>query len=138
VDLQDFGYALNQIVHNFGAVAVTAGAACGRSPQFSVSAPAQRRMAWLTLAGWIAQGASGATFGAISYAFFGQLPDIHGIAVAALSIKIACAVLGFGLSASYLARESTWTDRQRRQAWTTLLACAVLALGAAAFLRWFS
>jgi hypothetical protein len=138
VDAQDLGYALTQIVHNFGAVAVTAGAACGRSPQLSASRQIQRRMARLTLAGWVAQGASGATFGVISYAFFGQLPDIHGIAVAALSLKIGCAVLGFGLCALYLVRETTWSEGRRRSVWTTLLVCAGLALGAAAFLRWFA
>jgi len=95
-------------------------------------------MARITLLGWVAQGASGATFGAISYATFGQLPDIHGIAVAALSLKIACAAFGFVLCAVYLAREAVWSETQRRHTWSALLACAVLALGAAAFLRWFS
>jgi hypothetical protein len=92
----------------------------------------------LTLAGWAAQGASGATFGAISYAFLGQLPDIHQVAVAALLLKIACAVLGFALSALYLVREASWPESQRRGVWTALLACALVALAAAALLRWFS
>lgn len=95
-------------------------------------------MVRLTLAGWVAQGASGATFGVISYTSFGQLPDIHGIAVASLLLKIACAVVGFSLSALYLAREAGWSEGRRRHAWTTLVACAVLALAAAAFLRWFA
>ena len=138
MDAQDLAYALNQIVHNFGAVAVTGAAAGGRWPQSPPAAQRQRRLAWLTLGGWVAQGASGASFGAISYASAGQLPDIHGIAVAALSLKIACAVFGFGLCGLYLARESAWTERQRQQAWSALVALAAAALGAAAFLRWFS
>ena len=138
MDAQDLAYALNQVVHNFGAVAVTAGAATGRWRRSRVSEPIDRRVAWLTLAGWAAQGASGATFAAISYATYGRLPDIHGIALAALSLKIACAVLGFGLSALYVARDPAWSERRRRATWTALLVCAMLALGAAAFLRWFS
>jgi hypothetical protein len=138
VEAQDLAYALNQVVHNFGAVAVTAAGAGGRWPQRAPAAPLQRRLAWLALGGWVAQGASGATFGAISYVSSGQLPDIHGIAVAALSVKIACAALGFGLAVLYLAREPAWTDRQRQHAWSALAAFAATALGAAAFLRWFS
>jgi hypothetical protein len=138
VDAQDLAYALNQIVHNFGAVAVTAGAASGRWMPASGSSPIQRRMAWLTLAGWAAQAASGATFGAISYLTYGRLPDIHGIALGALCLKIACAVVGFCLCAVYLVRHRIWGDARHRITWMTLLTCAVLALGAAAFLRWFS
>jgi len=55
-----------------------------------------------------------------------------------LSLKIACAVFGFGLCGLYLARESAWTERQRQHAWSALVALAAAALGAAAFLRWFS
>jgi hypothetical protein len=136
VDLHDLGYALTQVVHNFGAVAVTAGAAGARwLPQAPRS---QHRLAWVVVGGWAAQAASGATFGAISFATFGRFPDIHGVAVAALSLKIACAVAGFSLGALYLAREGAWGQPRRQSAWTALLAFGVTALCAAAFLRWFS
>lgn len=138
MDAQDLAYALNQIIHNFGAVAVTGGAASGRWMRSSSSGQIQRRMAWLTLAGWGAQAASGATFAAISYLTYGRLPDIHGIALGALCLKIACAVLGVCLCAVYLVRAPAWGDVRGRLTWTALLVCAVLALGAAAFLRWFS
>jgi hypothetical protein len=138
VDPQDLAYALNQVVHNFGAVAVTAGAAGGRWSHLVVSGQGRRRYAWLTLAGWGAQGISGAAFGAISYAGFGQLPDIHGIAIVALSVKIGCAVFGFALSGLYLAREAVWTEQQRQRTWTALLSFGAVALFAAAFLRWFA
>jgi hypothetical protein len=138
VDTQDLAYALNQVVHNFGAVVVTAGAAGGRWSQAAVGAQGKHGFAWLTLGGWAAQGVSGAAFGAISYAAYGRLPDIHGIAVAALSLKIACAVCGFGLCVLYLAREAAWTEEGRGRAWAALLAFAAVALCAAAFLRWFS
>jgi len=138
VDPQDLAYALNQVVHNFGAVAVTAGAAGGRWSHRAVPAQGRRSYAWLTLGGWAAQGSSGAAFGAISYASYGQFPDIHGIAIVALSVKIACAVFGFALSAWYLAREALWSEEQRHRAWTALLSFGAVALCAAAFLRWFS
>lgn len=138
LDVHDFAYALNQIVHNFGAVAVTAGAASARWSQPPDAVRQRRRLAWLVLSGWGAQATSGATFGAISYLTFGRLPDIHGIAVGALLLKIACAVAGFALSAAYLARESAWEQAGRQRAWAALVALSATALSAAAFLRWLS
>ena len=138
LDVHDLGYALTQVVHNFGAVAVIGVAARARWAQTSIALKQQRRLAWLVLGGWVVQGVSGATFGAISYASFGQFPEIHGIAVAALLLKMACALAGASVSALLLARASSWTEGQRRHAWTALLAFAATALIAAAFLRWFS
>jgi hypothetical protein len=138
VDAQDLAYALNQVVHNFGAVAVTAAAAGGRWSPPAGCGQGRRRLAWLTFGGWAVQSASGATFAAISYTVYGRLPDIHGIAVVALSVKIACAISGIGLGALYLARERAWIEEQRGRAWTALLAFAAVALCAAALLRWFS
>jgi hypothetical protein len=138
VNTQDLAYALTQVVHNFGAVAVTAGAAGGRWTQATTEPKRQRRLAWLVLGGWVAQILSGATFGGISYASFGQLPEIHGVAVAALRLKMACALGGVCLSALLLAREAAWSEAQRLNAWAALLAFAAVALCAAAFLRWFS
>jgi hypothetical protein len=134
---ENLGYALIQIAHNFGAVAVTGGAVYGRWP-----APAGReggrRIAWLVLAGWIVQMASGAAFGITSYYHYGQLPDIHGVAVAALLIKVGCAMTGAVLAVIYLTREPRWAGGQRKLAWSALIALAATALTAAAFLRWFS
>ena len=138
VDAQDLGYALTQVVHNLGAVSVTGGAAAARFLGFADGQAAQRRLAWLVLAGWAAQAASGVTFGAISYSSYGRFPDIHGIAIAALDLKIACAAAGFSLGALYLARGPGWSAERRRGAWSALFGFALTALTAAAFLRWFS
>jgi hypothetical protein len=138
VDLQDLGYALTQVVHNLGAVSVTGGAAAACCLKLAQPQAARRRLVWLILGGWAAQGASGVAFGAISYAGYGRLPDIHGIAIAALILKMACAAAGFALAALYLARESGWTEARRRRACCALFAFALTALSAAAFLRWFS
>lgn len=134
---ENLAYTVVQVVHNFGAVAVLGGAvAAGRFARSDLGL--QRRIAWLVLAGWGAQAASGALFGAVSLHFYGQFPDIHGVAVAALRIKIVAAATGFALAAVFLRRAATWSDAARRRAWNALAGLAVVALAAAAFLRWFS
>ena len=130
-------YALVQLVHNFGAVAVVGGAfaACWLARETPAT---QRRLAWLVLGGWLAQAASGAGFGAISYHFYGQFPDIHAIARTALLIKLACAAGGVLLAAGYLRRAADWQPARRGAVWNMLLALGVTALASAAFLRWFA
>ena len=134
---ENLGYALIQVAHNFGAAAVLGGAICARWPTRQARL-GSRRLAQLVLAGWLIQMASGVAFGAASYLYYGRLPDIHGLAVAALLIKIVCAVIGAALTAVYLRREPDWADAQRDSAWTALAVLAAIALTAAAFLRWFS
>ncbi len=135
--LQDLLYALTQSAHNFGAVAVTAAAIFARWP--ARQSPAiQRQLAWLVLAGWAVQAASGATLGAISLAFYGRFPDIHGIALAALLLKMACAATGLVLAAAYLKSAAGWPEQRQNAVWSLLVALAITALSAAAFLRWFS
>ena len=98
----------------------------------------QRKFAWLVGFGWSAQVLSGIGFGAISHYYYGKFPDIHGIAIAALVIKILCAVSGLAMVALYLRHADSWADRQRHVAWHILLTLGATALTAAAFLRWFS
>ena len=86
----------------------------------------------------MAQAGSGALFGAISLHYYGQFPDLHGTAVAALRVKVACALAGFVIAALFLRRAERWGEGARRRAWNLLAALAVVALAAAAFLRWFS
>lgn len=137
MDWQNLGYALIQVLHNFGAAAAVGGALFGLWPMRQ-PATVRVRLAWLVLAAWTLQGASGTAFGALSYAFYGAFPDISGIAVAALFVKVACAGTGFLLAAAYLHFGPGWTEAQRERAWAGLLALAATALTAAAFLRWFS
>lgn len=137
MDLQNLAYALNQVAHNFGAAAVVGGAVLARWPLRHDPA-GLRQFAWLILAGWLVQGGSGLTFGAISYAYYGQFPDIHGIAIAALVLKIVCAVLGILLAAAFLRYGANWTRERIDSAWHGLTMLAATALAAAAFLRWFS
>ena len=137
IDLQDLGYAIVQVVHNFGAAAVVGGAAfmLYMTPQ---PAPLQRKFAWLVGFGWGTQALSGMVFGAISHYYYGKFPDIHGIAIAALLVKMLCATSGLATVALYLRYADGWADRQRHVAWQILFALGATALTSAAFLRWFS
>lgn len=137
VDLQDLGYAIVQVAHNFGAAAVVGGAAfmLYMAPQ---PAPLQRKFAWLVGFGWGTQVLSGMVFGAISHYYYGKFPDIHDIAIVALVIKILCAASGLATVALYLRYADGWADRQRRVAWQILFVLGATALASAAFLRWFS
>lgn len=136
MDLQNLAYALTQIVHNFGAVAVVGGAIYGRAFQNVESS--HHRFAWLILVAWSVQAVSGAGFGIISYVYYGQFPDIHGIAVAALFLKMACAFLGFVLAVAMLRARTQGFGAHQTAVWSVQLALGVVALTAAAFLRWFS
>src|SRR5450631_1159329 len=118
MDTQNLGYALTQVVHNLGAVSVTGGAAAACGLSFAEPQAAHRSLARVVLGGWVAQGVSGVCFGAISYASYGRLPDIHGIAVGALILKMACAAAGFSVATLYLAREKSWSSPSRQRTWT--------------------
>lgn len=137
MDPQNLAYALVQVAHNFGAVAVTGGAVAGWAAQRRN--PGQgTRLVWLVLAGWALQAASGAGFGLISLAWYGQFPDLHGIAVAALAIKLSCATAGLVLGLLLLRFSAVWSAARRLKAWSGLVGLAATALSAAAFLRWFA
>ena len=139
MDWQSLGYAAIQVAHNFGAVTVVGGplfALCSTSAD--TYGGRERALAWLVLAGWSVQVVSGAAFGAASYAWYGQFPDLHGIALAALVIKIACATAGSALIAVHLVAITRKTPVRPRRTWGSLLALGATALTAAAFLRWFS
>lgn len=137
MDLQNLAYALVQVAHNFGAAAVVGAATAALWPARPPPA-ARRRLAWLVLAGWTVQGLSGAGFGTVSYINYGAFPDLHGIAVAALLVKVTCATTGFGLAVATLRWGENWQEARGDAVWAGLIAVAVTALAAAAFLRWFA
>jgi hypothetical protein len=135
--VQNFIYALIQVVHNLGAATVV-GAAVSAISLVRGNATVQHRLAWILVVAWAIQGASGLLFGVTTFFFEGQLPDIHGIAVDALLIKMVCVMTGLIVAMVYLKSNSGWTASKRMVAWNILLTLGVLALGSAAFLRWFS
>lgn len=134
---ENLAYALTQVLHNFGAVTVVGGAA------FALWAPAlpsgrEAQLARFVTLGWAVQIASGVGFGGVSYYYYGQFPDIHGVAVAALTTKVACAAAGLALALLLQLRGERWNEGQRKLAWRALALLGATALFAAAFLRWFS
>jgi len=135
--VQNFIYALIQVIHNFGAVTVV-GSAASALWLVRGNAAVQHRLALLTAIVWAIQAASGALFGISTFYFEGHLPDIGGIAVDALLIKIFCALAGFILAFTYVKLDSGWAADKRLLAWRVSFALGVIALGSAAFLRWFS
>lgn len=137
IDLQNLSYAAVQAAHNFGAVAVVGGPAfllLAGAPHFSL----QRKIAWFAAGGWLLQILSGIGFGVVSYTGYGSLPDIHGIAIAALYIKVLCALAGLVTALAFLGYASDWSEQRSRRAWQLLLVLGITALTAAAILRWFS
>lgn len=132
---QNLSYSVIQVVHNFGAVATVGGSVIATRLRDNVT---RRRLAHLVLGGWVTQAVSGATFGMVTYHYYHQLPDISGIAVDALGIKMVCATLGFVLLTTYLWQSDRWTERGKSYAWMTSSVLAITAISAAAFLRWFS
>jgi len=136
VDVQNLGYALTQVVHNFGASAVIGGAIA--SLWLAPRPEMDRSLGWLVLSGWAAQMASGATFGAISFYYYGQFPDISAVATVALAIKVTCAVSGFSLVAFYLLHAASRPAAWCHGVWMMLTILGITALTAAAFLRWLS
>jgi len=129
-------YALTQVVHNLGAVAVAGGAAFAlwplQRPEYA------RTFAWLLLGAWAAQIVSGGVFGLTSLYYYGELPDLSGIAMAALALKVLAALFGLLLAVVYLLRGRAWPLPHVKYTFQGLTALGAVALTAAAFLRWFS
>jgi hypothetical protein len=133
---ENLAYALTQVIHNFGAVGVVGGAA------FALWAASGRQharvCAWLILAAWSAQIVSGTLFGVISLYYYGETPDLSPVAFVALLVKVAAAAIGATLAALYVSRAERWDALRVTRFFQGLLALGIVALTAAAFLRWFS
>jgi hypothetical protein len=132
---QNLAYTVVQVAHNLGAVAAVSGSLAAVAVK---NPPVRKKLVWVAFGGWGTQGASGAAFGAVSYYFYHRFPDISGIAVDALIIKIACVTAGLVVLAAYLAWSPLWTNARINGVCTASSALAITALCAAAFLRWFS
>jgi len=137
MQIENLFYALTQLIHNFGALAVLGGALAGLKLAPDRLATRQK-FAWLVFAGWLAQISSGMLFGGISFYYYGEMPDLHAIARVALIIKLFCAATAFMLVLYYIQRANSWSIKARHRAWHSLTGLGATALTAAAFLRWFS
>lgn len=98
----------------------------------------QRPLALLLAVAWAIQAASGALFGITTFIYESHLPDIHGIAVDALTIKVICALSGFVLAVFYAKLNPGLSKDNQLLVWRVSFVLGVVALGSAAFLRWFS
>ena len=146
--MTDFLYSCVQLVHNLGAAAVVGSPAVaswlvGSTRRAGNDHPAatgsiRRRLAWFTVIAWSMQVISGAGFGATTYFLKHELPDLTGIALAALLIKISCAVTSLILALTYLRSGARWTDRMQLVTWQALFLLGLAALMSAAFLRWYA
>ena len=110
MELENVLYGGVQLVHKFGAAAVTGLPIAAL--WFKPAAPVLRKMAWLTLLARLLQAASGIGFGTVSYFMEGKLPEIHHIARAALYVKIGCAALAIALLAGHFARRLVLSSGQ--------------------------
>src|SRR5258705_815594 len=134
--MTDLVYALLQLVHNLGAAAVV-GLPLVVLTLESRGEPPSRRLAALLVAAWIVPAATGIGFGVASLRLKGQLPEIQGVALGALAVKLGGTAVGLATAALGFLRGATWSRAAwRRAAWTGL-AAALMPLGAAAFLRWY-
>lgn len=132
----NYTYALVQVAHNFGAAAVVG------SPAAAWLWVREQRavpgiLAWLTATGWLAQALSGGGFGLTSYLLHGELPEVTGVALFALNIKVGCAITGLLLAAFYLLAPPRRREKMQHRIWPGLLIAGMTALCGAAFLRWF-
>lgn len=145
----DFLYACVQLVHNVGAATVVGSPAvawwlvssnqrAGNVGDWPVATESiQRRLTWLTILAWSTQIASGAGFGATTYYLKHELPDLTGVGLDALGIKVICALICLVLALLYLRTASRWSAHMQLRVWQTLFVLGLAALMSAAFLRWY-
>jgi len=134
--MTDLVYALLQLVHNLGAAAVV-GVPLVALTREGRGEPPSRRLAALLVAAWIVPAATGVGFGIASLQLKGQLPEIEGVAFAALAIKIGGAAVGLATAILVFFKGAAWSPLARRRAAKLGLWAAGLPLAAAAFLRWY-
>lgn len=135
--MENLVYALVQLVHNFGAVAVTAAPLAASRPAWAAHS-SHSALCRLVAGAWAVQIASGVSFGLTSLHFYGVLPDLSATARGALVVKVLCAACGFALSVLLLSRGARWNSQAYARSWLVLSALGATALAAAAVLRWFS
>jgi hypothetical protein len=126
MEIENVAYALVQVAPNFGSAAVIGSPVCVLYVRLAVET--ERRLARLTLLGWIVQAVSGAAFGAVGFYYYEELTDLQAIALGALGVKIGCTVSGIALGLVCLRLRVA--QRVCCRAWRLQAALSVTALGA--------
>jgi hypothetical protein len=132
----DLVYALIQIAHNLGAVALIGLPVAAWVREGYTLVPSRALLLSAAVA-WGVQALSGAGFAVASLKLKGALPEVEGVALAALVVKIAATVVGFALAALALWRSPRWSSKGRRRGYAALVVCALVPMAAAAILRWY-
>jgi hypothetical protein len=147
--MSDLLYACVQLVHNMGAAAVVGSPAvawwlvrASQMPDGLFGSPAAmglvlRRLAWLTVLAWTAQLVSGIGFGATTYYLKHEFPELTGVGLIALGIKVTCALIAIALVTFCLKASSRWPVNRQARVWQILFVLGLAALISAAFLRWY-
>jgi hypothetical protein len=133
--MQNLLYALIQSIHNIGAVVIVGVGAYGL---FLAPDRYKTTLAVIQSITWSLQGLSGGIFGLTTLYFYHQLPDIHGVAIWALMVKIVCVILGCCIATSYALWNEYFSSKVKKLCWILMFSLGNIALSSAAFLRWFS
>ena len=137
MDLQNRTYALTQVAHNFGAVAVVAVPLYALL--FHAPHPGSRDLLWLALSGWALRLASGAVFGTGELAFLrGNFQTSTALRLLPWCSRVLCALVALVLIALSLYARPLHDGRRSTVTWRLLATLGGTALTGAAFLRWFS
>jgi hypothetical protein len=126
-------YTLIQAVHNIGA-ALTLALALLLIGQICISADT-KKVLWALLLAWGLQGFTGICFGLSSLYFYGEFPDIHNLAIAAMGVKVG-SVAAMTLLLAFLIYKKEWDLSARNK--TVFVSLSIIALVAASVLRWNS
>lgn|SRR5262249_3580094 len=133
--MENLTYTIVQILHNFGAVTVFGSPIAGW--WLERKNLAVHRLTLLALLGWMAQGATGIGFALTSYTFKGAIPEVTGIALGALLIKVFSTFTGFVAAILIFRKGRQWKSQSRVRIWQSMLFLAFSAMTAAGFLRWY-
>ena len=133
--MENLIYTWIQIAHNFGAVAVVGSPAVGW--WLERKKIVANRLALLALLGWFVQGATGIGFAITSYSLKGAVPEVTGIALGALLVKVSATVIGFLAAAILWKKSPQWFVRRKMLVWQIMFAFSIAALMGAAVLRWY-
>jgi hypothetical protein len=133
--MENLIYTWIQIAHNFGAVAVVGSPAMGW--WLERKNIAANRLALVALLGFFVQGATGIGFAITSYSLKGAVPEVAGIALAALLVKVSATVIGFLAAAILWKKSPQWLVRRKILIWQIMLVFSIAALMGAAVLRWY-
>ncbi|MDH5229895.1 MAG: hypothetical protein OEZ58_04225 [Gammaproteobacteria bacterium] len=135
--MENLLFALLQMLHNVGAVSVSA---CPLVILYLI----QRRLIFnirkiltFTLLMWLVQLFTGIGFGITSYQLYGHVPDLESFAKLALILKISCLLISIMGYSFLLFKTQTEILLNAPMTWQALSLLGLIPLLSAAVLRWY-